>query len=147
IIQIDVTNTPEWYRFDVPNSALSSGAVTAGISIIGSVSASNVAQLALEIQLQNTPADVIMKAGVTVSVSTLYPVVVRQWDATSVSSSNFAVTDFTTRVNANVQQWGGISVSASNAAVQNQPNVNVRQVQNISLSGSGTAANPWVPIA
>lgn len=117
IFPVEPVTCPGWYRFDIPNSALSVGAITAAISILGSLSASNIAQLALEIQLQNTPADVIAKAGVTVSISTLYPVVVRQWDATSVSSSNLAVTDFSTRVNANVGQWSGVSVTTGNIAL------------------------------
>ncbi len=137
LFPVDPVTTPGWYRFDIPNSALSTGAVTAGISIIGSLSASNIAQLALEIQLQNTPADIVAKAGVSVSVSTLFPVVVRQWDQTSVSSSNLAVTDFSTRVNANVGQWAGTSVTTANIALwQSVSTANVTQ-----WAGSATSVS------
>lgn len=128
VFPVSSTLAPGWYRFDIPNSALSTGATTAGINIMGSLSASNIAQLVLEIQLQNVPSDMVAKAGVSVTVSTLFPVVVRQWDATSVSSSNLAVTDFSTRVNANVQQWAGTSVTTGNIALwQSVSTANVTQ--------------------
>lgn len=117
IFPVEPATCPGWYRFDIPNTALSTGAVTAAICIIGSLSASNIAQLSLEIQLQNVPSDLVAKAGITVSVSTLFPSLVRQWDATSVSSSNFAVIDASARIHANVQQWSGFSVSTNNVAV------------------------------
>lgn len=128
IFPVDPVNTPGWYRFDIPDAVLAAGAITAAVSILGTVSASNIAQLALEIQLQNTPADMVAKAGVTVSVSTLFPALVRQWDTTSVSSSNLAVTDFTTRVNANVQQWGGTSVSTNNIVLRSEISLSVVNV-------------------
>lgn len=143
VFPVSSTLAPGWYRFDIPNSALSTGATTAGINIMGSLSASNIAQLVLEIQLQNVPSDMVAKAGVSVTVSTLFPVVVRQWDATSVSSSNLAVTDFSTRVNANVQQWATTSVSGSNLAIvdfSTRVNANVQQWSGKSTSTSDLAA-------
>ena len=69
------------------------------------------------IENRNTQANLTRWNGVSVTASTLLPVVVRMWDTISVSASNVAVTDFSTRLNANVQQWSGASVSTNNIAI------------------------------
>lgn len=119
ILQVDAVNTPGWYRFDVPNEALSTGAVTAGISIIGSVSASNVAQLTLEIQLQNVPVDV------------------GQWAGSSVTTANIAL--WQTVSAANVTRWNGITTSSSDIALRNEISLSVVNVT--AWSGISTSTN------
>jgi hypothetical protein len=49
-VQIDATNMPGWYRFDIPDAALASGARSVGIVLRG---AANMAQVNLEVQLLN----------------------------------------------------------------------------------------------
>lgn len=47
-VEIDATNLPGWYRFDVPNAVLATGAISAGLMFKG---AANMAPLPLEIEL------------------------------------------------------------------------------------------------
>jgi len=138
---VSAVNAPGWYRFDLPDALLAAGAVTAAANLLdpGGI---NIAQLPLEIQLQNTPVDLVSKAGVTVSASTLFPAVVRVWDATSVSSSNVAVADFSTRLNANVQQWSGASVTTGNIALWQT----VSQANVTAWAGASVTASFLLPV-
>jgi hypothetical protein len=137
LLEVSSANAPGWYRFDIPDAVLSIGAVTAAISIKGSISAANIAQLALEVQLQRTPADVITWNGTSVSVSYLMPVSVRMWDQTSVSSSNVAVQDFSTRLNVNVGQWAGTSVTNNSIVMRSTSATLLADV----LAWNGTAVS------
>ena len=144
ILQIDALNAPGWYRFDIPNSALSTGAVTAAISIIGSVSASNVAQLALEIQLQATPADTVQWSGASTSTANiaLWQSVssanVTQWTGASTTTNNIALWQSVST--ANVTQWSGASTTTNNVALWSSVSTaNVTQWTGVSTTTANIA--------
>ncbi len=93
---VDSTNAPGWYRFDVPDFLLSTGAVTAAVSL-RDIGANNIAPNTLEIQLEPTPSNVV------------------QWTNTSVTSGNIAL--WTTVSAANVTSWAGAATAATDVAL------------------------------
>lgn len=62
IFPVDNTNSPGWYRLDIPDAVIASGAWTAGISLIDS-GANDIAQVAIEIQLDPAPVNVTQLVG------------------------------------------------------------------------------------
>lgn len=90
----------------------------------------------------NLDINVFQWAGASVTASTLLPVTVRMWDATSVSSSNVAVIDASTRLNANVQQWAGTSATSNNIVLRSEISlsvVNVTAWQGVSVTTANIA--------
>lgn len=75
-VQIDATNMPGWYRFDIPDAALATGARSVGIVLRG---ATNMAQVNIEIQLLNaavgygTVATGTLGPPSTITISALAP--------------------------------------------------------------------------
>lgn len=58
--EIDSTNMPGWYRFDVPDAVLAAGATEAGVTIHG---AANMAPLSIGFMLQQPKVDVTKVLG------------------------------------------------------------------------------------
>ncbi len=149
IFPVDAVNAPGWYRFDVPNAALSTGAVSAAINLMDN-GANNIAPLTLEIQLDVAPVDVKQWTGNSVSIdnialwTSITQLNVTQWAGTSVTNNNIVMrsTSATLISAANVYAWAGTSVSASNIAIQDfstRLNVNVQQWSGKSVSTSDLA--------
>ncbi len=62
--EIATTNMPGWYRLDIPDAVVASGARSAGISIIDS-GANDVAQVTIEIQLVDVDLEDTVRMGMT----------------------------------------------------------------------------------
>lgn len=62
IFPVDNTNAPGWYRLDIPDAVLAAGAWSAGISLIDAGS-NDIAQVALEIQLDPAPVNLTQISG------------------------------------------------------------------------------------
>ena len=62
--EIDATNMPGWYRFDIPDAVVATGARVAGIIIIDS-GANDVAQVTIEIQLTDVDLEDSVRMGMT----------------------------------------------------------------------------------
>lgn len=61
-VEIDATNMPGWYRFDVPDAVLASGVNSVGLLLKG---ATNMAPLPIELQLTDVNLNDAVRAGLT----------------------------------------------------------------------------------
>lgn len=64
--EVDSTNLPGWYRWDIPDGAFAAGATEVGISLIDAGS-NNIAQLSIEIQLAILPSNLTQILGTTLT--------------------------------------------------------------------------------
>lgn len=127
--EIDSTNMPGWYRFDIPNTNISTGR-SVGIHFKG---VTNMAPLPLEIELTGWDNQDAVRGGMTAlpnanaeAAGGLYT---RGSGAGQINQSTNG------QIDANVARWLNTAVTAATAGI---PDVNTKNVNNVSASSVTT---------
>lgn len=158
--EIDATNMPGWYRFDIPNAAIASGIFTS----IHFQGAANMAPLPLEIELIATNNQDAVRGGMTAlpnaAAEASGGLYTRGTGAGQINQ------DANGRIDANVKTWIGGTIPAVNVtgvplvdakyllgtifstpATAGIVDVNVKNIDNDAASASGTVTFPNATLA